>query len=770
MIDILSTQIKGVIENSVFNQINKLGLNISNPVLRAVASRAAEELSVLTAQSINLGANQQLTTIPQNLIGLKNPVNITTSNLGSVGVTNNLSNILNTQFSLQLTNKLVTVIERELKLTLPADKRNLINFAGIAATLTQSLTPTISGAIGTTLNSVTSAIFGRGQTTPDILPGASSLLGSLLGGSSSNSSIGSLLNQIDGRFAQTTATKYLNQAKSFDVNNTENREKLVTLQQGFIDPGANYPTKDYAGQSETNRLAQGDARGTIVQKKNALRMQGAKLPGGEAWDQPESPFKGEYPYNKVTQTESGHVIEMDDTPGAERIHLYHKSGTFVEIDVNGSVVMRTVGSKYEIINRNGKISITGSADISVNGACNIFVGNDANIEVEGDTNLICHNDITAQAGGKLNLSAAEELNISSANVNIEAYNSMNVKSNVALIVSSTDELSLRSNANAYVQSTFLYQNTTSSYHQTIENMFEKIGASRFSQTGDNMHFKAGGSFNADTGGELHLNSGNSQDSQNSKSANIAGPANIGILTGRKDILDNSIDDPVTPTLADPYALRLEEDPADSGEYAAHKDLILTSGFATSDEFDYEAVAIETNSGSSNQTELIIPSEKIKDYTELPGNFNISPNFTIEMLSSKAALTKCFIVGTEDLPYGVVVYNLASIALNILEPAYNIYPKLYVASGYRTTELSSKNSIHPQGKAIDIQFQGATEDDYYEYAKQLVKVLNYDQFILHFTNYSNSPWIHISFQGSNNRKQVMTFWNNQKHSDGLAKLV
>ena len=788
MIDIISAQLKGVLENSVFNQVNSLGLNISNPILRALSSRAAEEMAVIVSQSVNLGTNKQLNTIPQNLIGQKNPVNVSTDNLGSTGITSNLGNILNTQLNAQLTDRLVTIIERELKLTLPADKRGIINFAGIAATLTQVLTPTISNTIGTALGGVASAIFGRNQSTPLTLPNASSLFSSFSSGSlGSGFSITQLLGQIDGQFASTTATKYLGQARSFDINNAQNQEKLVATKQGFIDPEANYPTKEYAGQSETNKLAQGDVRGTIVQSKNKERVIGAKLPGGEAWDQPESPFKGEYPYNKVTQTEGGHILEMDDTPGAERIQMYHKSGTFVEIDVNGTVVMRTKGSKYEIIDRNGKLSITGSADISINGACNIFVGNDANIEVEGDTNIICHNDITAQAGGTFNLSAVEEFNISSGNVNIEAYHAMNVKSNVALIMSTTQELSLRSNANATVQATDLYQNTTNSYHQTITDMFEKVGGSKyvqvvtsqyekaggsyFTEAGGAVHFKSSGNFNAD-GGAIHLNSGtasSSQDSKDSKSANVAGPSNIGIISGRKDITDNSIDDPVTSTLADPYALKLEEEPAASGEYLAHKDLILTSGFATSEEFDYVPVSIDTNSDTSSQGEIILPSEEIKKYTELPGNFNLSPNFTVEMLSSKATLTKSFIEETEGIKYGDIIYNLTAVALNILEPAYNIYPKLVVASGYRVQSISSQNSQHPLGKCVDIQFQGATKDDYFEYAKQLVKVLNYDEFILHYCNYSNNPWIHISFQGSNNRKIISTFWNNKKHSDGLAVL-
>jgi hypothetical protein len=45
--------------------------------------------------------------------------------------------------------------------------------------------------------------------------------------------------------------------------------------------------------------------------------------------EPESAYASKYPYNKVISTEGGHVIEVDDTPNQERIHIYHKSGTYV---------------------------------------------------------------------------------------------------------------------------------------------------------------------------------------------------------------------------------------------------------------------------------------------------------------------------------------------------------------------------------------------------------------------------------------------------------
>lgn len=64
--------------------------------------------------------------------------------------------------------------------------------------------------------------------------------------------------------------------------------------------------------------------------------------------EPSSPYGAEYPKNKVLETESGHLIEIDDTDGSERIHLYHKSGTFIEIHPDGTIVRKSQNKQYDI--------------------------------------------------------------------------------------------------------------------------------------------------------------------------------------------------------------------------------------------------------------------------------------------------------------------------------------------------------------------------------------------------------------------------------------
>jgi hypothetical protein len=100
-------------------------------------------------------------------------------------------------------------------------------------------------------------------------------------------------------------------------------------------------------------------------------------------DEPESPFGAVYPYNKVFRSESGHVIEIDDTPNRERLHLYHRTGTFTEVHPDGTTVNHIIGNGYEIVERNGSMTVKGNVSIQVDGDYDLNVK--GNIRVNGNT-------------------------------------------------------------------------------------------------------------------------------------------------------------------------------------------------------------------------------------------------------------------------------------------------------------------------------------------------------------------------------------------------
>ena len=90
--------------------------------------------------------------------------------------------------------------------------------------------------------------------------------------------------------------------------------------------------------------------------------------------EPESAFAAVYPYNKVFKSESGHVFEVDDTPNKERIHTYHRSGTYNEVNAEGRRVQKVVGDDYEIVIRDKTVYIKGNVNIRVDGEYTVESG------------------------------------------------------------------------------------------------------------------------------------------------------------------------------------------------------------------------------------------------------------------------------------------------------------------------------------------------------------------------------------------------------------
>jgi len=104
--------------------------------------------------------------------------------------------------------------------------------------------------------------------------------------------------------------------------------------------------------------------------------------------EPASAYASKYPYNKVLRTESGHVVEIDDTPGKERIHVFHKSGTYKEINQDGRQVDKVVDDHFEIIFGNQTVHIRGNQNIKVDGNVNIMVDGTYTCESKGNMTFI----------------------------------------------------------------------------------------------------------------------------------------------------------------------------------------------------------------------------------------------------------------------------------------------------------------------------------------------------------------------------------------------
>jgi hypothetical protein len=92
----------------------------------------------------------------------------------------------------------------------------------------------------------------------------------------------------------------------------------------------------------------------------------------------------EYPYNKVKETESGHVFEIDDTPGNERISQYHKSGTNYEIQRDGTKTETIVNDNYTVVFGTDNIYVTGNVNLTIDGDYRQLVKGNYHLEVNGN--------------------------------------------------------------------------------------------------------------------------------------------------------------------------------------------------------------------------------------------------------------------------------------------------------------------------------------------------------------------------------------------------
>jgi len=107
----------------------------------------------------------------------------------------------------------------------------------------------------------------------------------------------------------------------------------------------------------------------------------------------------QYPFNHVRMGESGHVEEWDDTKTSERLHKYHTSGTFEEIQPDGTKVVKVVGDEYEIILGKKNVSITGTCNVTITGDCRMLYQGDLVQEVKGDYHLNVHGDKRTKISG-----------------------------------------------------------------------------------------------------------------------------------------------------------------------------------------------------------------------------------------------------------------------------------------------------------------------------------------------------------------------------------
>ena len=251
---------------------------------------------------------------------------------------------------------------------------------------------------------------------------------------------------------------------------------------GFQDPFMNYPR--YAGEPDVNRLAvnateEGMVKGAVGQILNtttelnphpSLLMRRADQDAGVAtasiesssalgnvqdeqiglygdtilqdygtpWDElniPGDPFTAVYPYNHVYESESGHIKEYDDTPGASRIHERHASGSGYEIANDGTKVTKVQGDNYSITKGTDYVHIMGDRNETVDGGVRVVVNKESGAKNNYNVHCMEGATVTVQVDkGDINLVALGD-GKNEGNINLFAQRNINFEAdgNISMI-------------------------------------------------------------------------------------------------------------------------------------------------------------------------------------------------------------------------------------------------------------------------------------------------------------------------------------------------
>lgn len=511
-------------------------------------------------------------------------------------------------------------------------------------------------------------------------------------------------------------------------------------------------------------------------------------------NEPTYENNSKYPYNKSYQSESGHLKEIDDTPGYERLLDQHACGTYQEMHADGNMVTKVVNDKYTITAGDGYVTIEGQALVYVMGDCNLRVGGSTTLTSEGGVNVSTKGDFRVKAksinmestGGDFSVkssqhittTATDQYNIKAKSNHIDSAEITSINSGQQLIIEaqklsahSMSDVAIAAEGETYISS-------------KADSNFSAAGAV-YLQAGAEANIKAGGiaaisasslEVDADLNAKLTTNmkaggvdvigagaasAGSAADAALEVGVPAAESQGSGITySANPDSMMMEVDD--DPELA---AAAIKQGIANGTINPADLDAPVTEG-----QEDGASGEKDTAPGGDSKASLNKPT--VGDVGSRPNdNLRLSPNFTVGKLSKHTPAGSHTVRAQHGLTATQIVGNMQLLAVNCLEKIKEKYPDMQVTSCFRTS--TGGKSQHERGMAADMQFPRANKNksEYYEIAKWIKANVPYDQLLLEYkTTGSRLPWIHISFNQNGNRKQVLTLKNHRTFGQGLIQLA
>ena len=463
----------------------------------------------------------------------------------------------------------------------------------------------------------------------------------------------------------------------------------------------------------TSSVASATLAETIIQNPSAV----VSISGTQATDivteptgiEPPMSSPGQYPYVHVYKSESGHIKEVDDTPGNERLLDFHKSGTYQEIAPDGRRVVKVVGDNYLIVVADDQIYIEGSH----------------NLYVRGNMNITCLNDVALNVGGRVEMNVNEDFRLKAKSISLETTSG-------DVNIYSTNNLYTRSGANTSI---FAGKNINQG---AGANVSIAAGSNIIAAAATKVSIKSNAAVAMDAP-LVTTNKGNSGNTASSAAVAIAKVSGLGTAPTREDT--------TSPSILESIIQGIDDD--EEGQAAAIQEAIASGRITQEevDEFKKTTFATEetdtTSPNAVNPTATTANEIKLLPETSISRELKLSTNYRLSHLTSPGPVFDHQIRAQNGKTKAQLAGNLSLLARNVLEPIAKKFGPITINSAFRS---GSGGSQHLKGMAVDITYGTRSTDPatMYAIAQWIKEHIAFDQLILEYGK--SQIWTHVSFNG------------------------
>ena len=478
----------------------------------------------------------------------------------------------------------------------------------------------------------------------------------------------------------------------------------------------------------TSSVASATLAETIIQNPSAVvsisSTQATDIVTEPTGIEPPMSSPGQYPHVHVYKSESGHIKEIDDTPGNERLLDFHKSGTYQEIAPDGRRVVKVVGDNYLIVVADDQIYIEGSH----------------NLYVRGNMNITCLNDVALNVGGRVEMNVNEDFRLKAKSISLETTSG-------DVNIYSTNNLYTRSGANTSI---FAGKNINQG---AGANVSIAAGSNIIAAAATKVSIKSNAAVAMDAP-LVTTNKGNSGNTASSAAVAIAKVSGLGTAPTREDTTSPSILESIIQGIDD-----------DEEEQAAAIKEAIASGRITQEEVDelqkstFATEETDTTSPNAvNPTATTANEIKLLPETSISRELKLSTNYRLSHLTSPGPVFDHQIRAQNGRTKAQLAGNLSLLARNVLEPIAKKFGPITINSAFRS---GSGESQHLKGMAVDITYGTRSTDPatMYAIAQWIKEHIAFDQLILEYGK--SQIWTHVSFNGEgaqrpfSNPRKVLT---------------